>query len=82
MIEIRKRLSMNDFAYTRWYQLPKDHVLHVIWCDNDYIMITLTGQDFHNIERLIDQQKLQYGSDKLNDYIKSLNKMIKDYLRG
>ena len=79
-VEIRKRLSKTDFAYTRWYQLPKGHILHVVWQDDVHIKVILTKMDVKGLERVLTQGIYRYNSIDLENYIKYLNRYIRKLL--
>lgn len=79
-VEIRKRLSKTDFAYTRWYQLPKGHILHVVWQNDTHIKVILTVMDYNAIESVVTQGTYRYDSADLEKYIKSLNKYLSKLL--
>lgn len=79
-VQIRKRLSKTDFAYTRWYQLPKGHVLHVVWQNDTHIKVILTKMDVRGVESILTQGVYRYDTTHLDNYIKSLNKYIRKVL--
>ena len=79
-VQIRKRLSKTDFAYTRWYQLPKGHILHVVWQNDIHIKVTLTRKDMTGYERILTHGTYRYDSIDLENHIKALNKYIRKIL--
>lgn len=80
-VQIRKRLSKTDFAYTRWYQLPKGHTLHVVWQDDTRIKVVLTKLDINGLERVLTQGTYRYDTTDLENYIKGLNRYIRNILK-
>lgn len=79
-VHIRKRLNKTDFAYTRWYQLPKGHILHVIWQNDTHIKVILTKMGDKGLETILTQGIYRYDTIDLENYIKYLNKYIRKIL--
>ena len=81
-VQIRKRLSKTDFAYTRWYRLPKGHILHVVWQNDTHIKVILTKTDIKGFESVIHNAcgTYRYDSIDLEYYIKELNRYIRKIL--